>query len=112
MGLPEGTIRGLSGYDPEMFGGGGNAGELRRDSIARYIEGLEHKYKNWTDTDDTPSIQKALAAYSMGQEKFDQILAAHPTDWQKNISPDAQRLVLTINNNTGGSAIAVLNAQQ
>jgi hypothetical protein len=112
IGLPEGTIRSLSGYDPEMFGGGGNAGEMRRDSIQRYIEGLEHRYRNWTDTDDTPSIQKALAAYSMGQKQFDSVLAAHPTDWQKNISPDAQRLVLTINNNTGGNAIAIVNAQQ
>jgi hypothetical protein len=111
IGLPEGTIRSLSGYDPEMFGGGGNAGEMRRDSIQRYIEGLEHRYRNWTDTDDTPSIQKALAAYSMGQKQFDSVLAAHPTDWQKNISPDAQRLVLTIQNNTGGNVVTVLNAQ-
>lgn len=111
LGLPEGTIRRLSGYDPEMFGGGGTAGEDRRNSIGKYIEGLEHKYRNWTDTDDAPSVAKAMAAYSMGQSQFDSVLAAHPTDWQKNITPDAQRLVLTIQNNTGGNVVTVLNAQ-
>ena len=111
LGLPEGTIRRLSGYDPEMFGGGGTAGEDRRNSIGKYIEGLEHKYRNWTDTDDAPSVAKAMAAYSMGQQQFDSVLAAHPTDWQKNITPDAQRLVVTIQNNTGGNAIAIVNAQ-
>lgn len=83
------------------------------DATSRNIESMERHYRKWTDTTDTPSIQKTMAAYAMGgQDKLDPVLAAHPNDWQKNIPASAQQMVLTINNNTGGNAVAVLNAQQ
>jgi hypothetical protein len=114
LGLPNGTVRRLAGVDPDMFGGGATgANDAERKRIAERLESLERYYRKWTDTDNAPSVQKAMASYAMGgPDNFDKILAAHPTDWQKNIPADAQRLVLTINNNTGGNAVAVVNAQQ
>jgi hypothetical protein len=111
IGFPDGTVTRFAGTDPEIFGGGDAGYDKRRDAIARQLEALKFKYRKWTDTDEAPAVAKAMAAYAMGQDKFDPVLAAHPNDWQKNIPVDAQRLVLTIQNNTGGNVVTVLNAQ-
>ena len=112
LGLPSGTIQQLAGFDPDILGGNSGTNDEQRKRVMDYMQSLESKYRKWTDTDDAPSVAKALAAYSMGQKPFDSVLAAHPNDWQKNIPADAQKLVLTINNNTGGNAVAVVNQQQ
>lgn len=110
IGFPEGTVSRFAGMDPQVLGGPDVGYQKTRDTVARQLEALKFHYRQWTDTDETPAIAKAMAAYSMGQQQFDTVLAAHPNDWQKNIPASAQQMVLTINNNTGGSAIAVLNA--
>jgi hypothetical protein len=73
-----------------------------------YIRDLLKKYGG--------DVKEALAAYNYGPGNLDRVLAAHPTDWQNFVPAEtrnyANKISLEINNNTGGSAVAVLNAQQ
>jgi hypothetical protein len=89
LGLPDGTLRKLAGPDmgdPELFGGEGYNGKVK--GIADELRALERQNRSWSDTDNTAATQKALMQYG----------AAH-------------NIQVTINNNTGGSAIAVVNQQ-
>lgn len=77
------------------------------NAAAMYMQSLEKTYKG--------SIAKALAAYNMGPGALDEVLKAHPKDWQRyiptetrnylsNVAANNPGLRIEIFNNTGGSA--------
>jgi hypothetical protein len=66
------------------------------------------------------SLEKALAAYNFGPKNLDYVMKAHPNDWRNFVPPETQKYLnnqvginipgITIQNQTGGSAVVVANA--
>jgi hypothetical protein len=68
---------------------------------ARYFGDLEQRYKG--------DLAAMLAAYNWGPTNVDRVRAQHPADWMRYLPAETQNyvgrgMVLTINNQTGGSA--------
>jgi hypothetical protein len=70
---------------------------------------LGKKYNN--------DIRAELAAYHLGETDFDKIYSAHRTDFMRYLPKESQdyvnkgvQIAVTINQNTGGSTTASVNA--
>ena len=79
------------------------------DAAARKIKGLLRYYKN--------DPEKALAAYNWGEGRLDADIKEHGAEWKNHLRPETtgylaknQGVIVQINNNTGGNAVATAQA--
>ena len=79
------------------------------DAAARKIKGLLRYYKN--------DPEKALAAYNWGEGNLNKDIQEHGAEWKKHLPIETsgylaknQGVIVQINNNTGGNAVATAQA--